>query len=146
MGKRLNDIITTVIPQEHQWKLTILREWPTLIGDMHHHISIHTIQNDILILQAAHPAWAQELSFLTGILKKKINALFPQEYIKTIRFQVGTIKKKTQVAQAAPSSLKKPAPRELTNHEKACLSRVKDQELQQILSDFLRVCSQKESP
>lgn len=86
----LSSILTKIIPEDHRWKMTLLMQWPTIIGALHDKVRIEKIEEHVLYLGVEHPSWAQELSFMTIIMRKKINAALGQERIQHIRFRVVT--------------------------------------------------------
>ncbi len=139
VNTRIKDIIATVIPDEHHWKITLLEKWPLLLGPLHEHIKIEVIKEHVLIVSASHPAWGQELTYLIPILKDQINKLLGHIYIDKIRVIVKKKKsKKIKPQQASPP--KKLAKRALTLKEKTKLATISNKELRTALSQLLSIC------
>ena len=94
MASQFRDLLKGIIPQNHRWKMRLFRKWDGIIGDLKDKVSIECIHNNILVLGVSHPAWAQELYFLSDTLKNKINEALDEERIVDIRFKTIVMKKK----------------------------------------------------
>ena len=79
-------LIKQCVPPSMHWKLDILEGWKELVGHFSSFIHIQMIKDDVLILKAIHPAWAQEFAFFTHELKNKINKLVGSGRISRILF------------------------------------------------------------
>jgi hypothetical protein len=88
MAKTIKLMLREIIVPEHAWKVTILNNWESVIGELKTKVFIEVILDEQVILGVTHPALAQELLFLSPLIKQKINALFTQERIKKIGFRV----------------------------------------------------------
>ncbi|MCK4517980.1 DUF721 domain-containing protein [Candidatus Babeliales bacterium] len=97
MSKRIGSILTTIIPQEHAWKVKLLGKWESIIGNLAPKVRIEKINRSSLVLGVCHPTWAQELYSMTNMLKKKINATLQEEKIKTIHFKIVQFKTEQQL-------------------------------------------------
>jgi hypothetical protein len=84
--KTITAILHSLIPQEHQWKITLFEQWGDLMGPMSRSVTIERIMGTCLFLGVTHPALAQELSYISLSLQNKINARLGACYINAIRF------------------------------------------------------------
>ncbi len=141
MSKKIADLIQTLIPPEIAWKITVLKSWPDIAGDLANHISVFAVQDRQLILQASHPVWAQELNFLAPLIREKINTLISPHIIESISFKI--IKKNSP--HSSPSSpdktnsLQARSKRayDIDARERRCLDAVRDEHLRDILQNYL---------
>ena len=143
MSLQFRDFLKGIIPQDHRWKMKLLRKWDGIIGDLKDKVSIHCIQNNVLVLGVSHPAWAQELYFLSDTLKSKINEALEEERISTIRFKTVVMKKRDEAKEnkVEVEPLKKnPSKVTLSNKESVCLGQVKDDDLRSALLVYYAQC------
>jgi len=148
MAKALKELLLGIIPQEHQWKVTLFKNWDEIIGPMKDKVIIEKIEESVLVLGVAHPAWAQELFLLSPMLKQKINRYLQTERITRIRFKFldlpghrsDTLKKQT-VYRAGDEQknviLKVIA---LSESEKTMLERINNLDLRCSLEQFFQRC------
>lgn len=144
MTKPLKEYLQTFIPDEHLWKVTLYHAWHSIIGNLKDKVHIAEINKNILFLGVIHSAWAHELSFLTPLLKEKINLALKKPHIQEIRFRVIKPKPSTFNKKLSPFSMRNtlqndlcPSYTFLTSHEEELLTTLKDQELRNIMKDFL---------
>jgi len=143
--KPIKNIIKSIIPPQHQWKIKLFQHWKTIIGSMDQHVSLHQIKGSQIILGVTHPAWAQELHFLSPVLKKKVNKLFNEKKIKTIHFRiVSSIKKKESPQLLKKKSYKLDAKQlTLQAREVKALKTITDEELRTTFKQFLFRCKRE---
>ncbi len=144
MAQPIKTLLASIIPENHRWKLAIFEAWPRIIGKLYHKVTIEKIEDDTIFLGVCHPAWAQELSLLTPVLKQKINACLAQATIKHIRFRYTAytpLAKPTIVPAQAPSqqSIYTMLPL-LTDQDYAALATVKTDGLKSIMTAYLIRC------
>ena len=95
MADPIHKILSNIFPEEHRWKMDLLERWEGLIGNLKDKVSIEKIERDVLTLGVVHPAWSQELFFLSDFLKDKINTALKAQRIKKIRFKTkGDVRKR----------------------------------------------------
>lgn len=148
MAKQIQSILTQLIPDEHRWKINLLKEWDSIIGPLKGKVIVDKIQGEVLVLGVVHPAWAQELHMLMPLLKKKINACLDKERITVIRFRF--IDKAVLCNCSAifrpkiRKSIIPPAKHDTLNHaETSALLATKDMELRAALESFLHTSRQQ---
>jgi hypothetical protein len=73
MIKDLKTILSSIIQEEHSWKIQLLKQWETIIGPLHKVVFIEKMDEPTLFLAVTHPTWAQELQSLIPTLLTKIN-------------------------------------------------------------------------
>ena len=148
MSAPFRSILLQVIPAEHQWKFVLFEKWDSIIGPLADRVKIEKITEDTIYLSVVHPSWAQELFFLSSMLKKKINFALHEDKIKNIRFKtaVFNFKEKAQaIAIYSPIfpqfSIKNPrSPAQLTTKEQGILDLVNCDELRSVLGAFYAQC------
>ena len=87
MSKQIGTILETIIPEKHQWKIKLFGCWKTIAGNLNDKVRIEKIENNSLTLGVCHATWAQELFFLSPMIKKKINNILQENKIKKIHFK-----------------------------------------------------------
>lgn len=128
--------------KQQAWKLHIIKNWPSIIGNLHEKVSLQKINNSSVVLGVYDSCWIQELYLLSKLILKKINAHLDHPRIETIRFQCiekatkkeSMKKKQTTDATSCNIILK---PRELV-----ALEKIRDPQLSQALQGFLAKCQQ----
>ncbi len=143
MAKKLGDLVAALFHQKHDWKITLLRTWPEIVGPLATKVRIEKITENTLVLGVQDSCWLQELYLLSPVLIKTINKTLDAPRIKTLRFMVVDIRIKNGKKKSLEPT--KPLPKNiLLNYtEQAALKKVADQELQQALRQFLIRCYQE---
>ena len=140
MVLHVTDLLGSLLPRDHRWKIALFTQWESIIGPLHHHVRIESIQNSTLVLGVSHPVWAQELHALSDILKDKINALLVDHPITDIRFKVIASKEAAKDAAKRQSSSARSAQKckniPLTPQELLSLNRIKDDDLRKTLESY----------
>lgn len=54
-------LLSSIISKEAYWKIKLLNRWPEIAGKFALHVSIKSIEDTIITLEADHPMWAQEI-------------------------------------------------------------------------------------
>jgi hypothetical protein len=139
MTKHVKDLLPSILPKPESWKLALLQEWDTIIGDLKIQVRLDKIQKDTLILSVSNTSWMQELYCLSDVLIKKINAKLGHPYVKKLRFKYSSIRKKN------PNKVdtKNQAPFHeisLTFSQKKALEKIEDLHLKQALKKYLMRC------
>lgn len=135
MQKPTPQILTKVIAQDHMWKTKLFNCWHSIIGSMNSKVRIESISKDCLVLGVCHPAWAQELVFLTPMLKKKINETLQEERIKTIHFKTVDFSKRKLPTTINDQPIHIEQQTEVCEH---CFTFMEHSALQSVASDELR--------
>jgi Dna[CI] antecedent DciA-like protein len=136
----IKHIIAKMFNHSNDWKFILLRDWPTIIGDLAEHVSIEKIENDTLILQVQNSCWLQELYLLSPLLLSTINKKLDKAYIKKLRFKqkgIVTRHEQPQNKQQKNSPTSMPS---LSPQERQALARIGDPQLQMALKEFLYRC------
>jgi hypothetical protein len=141
VSQKISDILSNIIPADVAWKLTLLRAWPEIIGDLADKVTIFSVENDHLILQTSHSAWAQELNFLAPLILEKINTLLGAGTIRSISFKIIKRRPPQTAFQAGKNtntlhSAKTPA-YAMTKQETSKLDSLQDEQLRKALRDYL---------
>lgn len=146
MSKCIGKILIDVIPKKHLWKVKLLGSWDTIIGNLKDKVRIEEISENSITLGVCHSTWAQELFFLSPMLKRKINKLLQEEKIKNIKFK--TVQRQKVVKKTKHEAGKKPCQKEairsiehsLTITEHSTLKEIKNPELATALEQFYIRC------
>jgi hypothetical protein len=121
------------------WKIKLLKEWPSIMGSLARYVSIVKIYDDTIILGAQDSCWLQELYLLSSQIITTINQSLDQPRIKQVRFkQVGHITKKNHSSPIIPGKTAPPIC--LNAREKMALNRIKNENLRSALQSFLIRC------
>ena len=140
MSKLIGKILVDIIPEQHLWKLQLFNNWDSIIGNLKDKVRIEKIYEKSLILGVCHPAWAQELLFLSPVIKKKINTIFQEEKIKNIKFRIVSFKKKQKNNSKKSRPKNKNLEHCLTITEHSTLEALKNKELAGVLEHFCMRC------
>ncbi len=137
MGTHINAFLMKIFPAEHQWKMTLLHNWDSIIGPLKDKVRIEKIHGKILVLGVSHPSWAQELTFVAPMLKRKINKLFDEPRIDVIQFHTVSLQAKKEPYKIAKKEAPAVSPPVyVDNAGKKGLAHIENEELKHILSDY----------
>ena len=139
MAPLIKDLIHTILPSDRDWKLKLLQEWSSIMGNLSSHVRLEKIQEDCLILGVYDSSWMQELYLLTPFLLQTINEKLDQPRIKQLRFKYVSSFKKEKKAFSSFSA-KAHATITLTKQEENALDAIGDPELKKALRSFLVRC------
>lgn len=142
MAQHIKTILSSILTQSHDWRLALLRDWPTIVGDLAGHLFLEKIDNDTLILRVEDACWMHELYMLSPLLLKTINKKLDQPRIKKLRFKQKGIDKK-RVTTSKPQQHKGLTEPVISAQESRALVTIKDPQLQMALKQFLYRCQRE---
>lgn len=141
MPKHVHIFLTSLLPDQENWKVQLLSNWPTIMGHLHTKVQLEKINNDTLVLGVYNAAWLQELYLLSPMLLTAINQKLDQPRIKHLRFkQAGT---PVNMVKKSETKTRQPTHVTLSAHEHAALAQMKDPQLREALKAFLIRCYQE---
>lgn len=139
----LKDILTKTMPQE-SWKLTLLSEWPVIMGTLACRVRIEKIEGSTLILGVQTASWMQELYLLSSVLLKTINTHLGKPYVQKLIFKTAGFKKKeTKPLQPTRPTTVKYEPVPLSFSQKQALAAIQDSGLRDALREFFYRCAKE---
>ncbi len=129
--------IATLLDSFDEWYITLLRDWPAIVGSLSNHMCVERFKDDTLILGVYDTHWIQELHLLAPTIRKTINTYLNKKQIEKIRFKL--VERHVAKKQSTPVSAKKieHPRRPLSDREKKTLHVIKDQHLRVALQSFL---------
>lgn len=140
----LKDILAKTMPQE-SWKLTLLSEWATIMGNLACRVRIEKIEGSTLILGVQSASWMQELYLLSSVLLKTINTHLGKPYVQKLIFKAAGFKKKEEKKiqrPTAPTAITyEPVP--LSFAQKQALAAIQDTGLRDALKEFFYRCAKE---
>lgn len=142
MIKDLKTLFHALLPNNENWKVQLLSNWDTILGNLKTKVHLEKIYDDTLVLGVYDSCWMQELYLLSDMLIKKINEKLDQPRIKHLRFKKIGVQKKNSTSRsyAPPINTKKVV---LNAHEKKALEALSDPQLREALEKFLIRCYQE---
>jgi hypothetical protein len=141
MPKHVHTFLSSLLPKQENWKVQLLSNWQSIMGNLHTKVQLEKIYEDTLVLGVHNSAWLQELYLLSPMLLSTINQKLDQPRIKHLRFkQAGT-----RLEAIKKGDLKTNQRREviLNADEHAALNKMKDPQLREALKAFLIRCYQE---
>ena len=139
MSLPIKNFIPAIIHQKG-WKLQLLSQWATIVGNLESKICIKKIEETQLIIGVYDASWLQELYYLSSILLKTINEKLEKSTLTTIKFvhvqekvtslQIKTFKKSNNSIELIV----------LNKKEQYALEKIKDNDLKKVLHTFLSRC------
>lgn len=122
-------------------KRLLLEKWPTIIGNLHEHVSLEKVTENGVILIVYDSCWLQELYLLTPFLLKKINETLDQPFVKHIHFRLRAKRSPTEQRQMEDTESPLPVKSPLSERETEALKKVSDEALRKALLDFYKQCN-----
>jgi len=141
MAHEIKNLLKKFLNVEDNWKITLLRQWIYIIGELQTKVCLEKIHDDFLTIGVYDSCWLQELYLLSPILLKTINEKLENRPIKRLRFkQVG----RRYIAQKKNKAIDKTIGKNiiLTTDEQETLKHIKDPALEKVLKKFLMRCYQ----
>lgn len=143
MSQHVKTFLTSLIRTESNWKLDLLKKWPTIMGQLHNKVTIEKITDDMIVLGVTDSCWLQELYLLSDLILSSINKNLENHCIKTIRFKQAGTKTEKKIAKIDKPFIEQTIT--LRTHEEQALARIQDPVLQEALKKFLVRCYQEKN-
>lgn len=141
MPKHVHTFLSSLVPKNDSWKIQLLSNWETIMGNLHTKVQLEKIDEDTLVLGVHNSSWLQELYLLSPMLLTTINQKLDQPRIKHLRFkQAG---KRLQTTKVVPIIHKQRKEVIINTQEQAALNNMKDPQLRDALKAFLIRCYQE---
>lgn len=132
-------ILDALLGQGNNWQIQLLNNWPTIVGSIRTKVQLLKIQEDTLIIGVMDSCWMQELYLLSPLLIKTINEKLDRPRIKNLRFKtVGIADKKEKREVPSKKIVSKIV--QLSAREQETLKNIQDEQLRQVLKDYLIRC------
>lgn len=139
MSLQLKQILQGVFKQEN-WKLQLLSNWDTIVGNLADKMRIDKIEGSTLYIGVYQSSWMHELYLLSAVLKKTINNCLDKPRINHIRLKYASKKESTQPKKILKQKKVIFEPISLSSKEEHALVNIKDEELKKALHSFLSRC------
>ncbi len=141
MAKALHDLVAACLPSGG-WRLTLLKEWPTIFGPLSSRVSIESITDATLVLGVSDACLMQELYLLSPLILSTVQKSIGNGYIKQVRL------KRTQMVtyQKPYKNMHIAYPKKsvaLTRAEAHALECIDDSELKEALRMYCIRCHQE---
>jgi hypothetical protein len=144
MASHLKHFLQQVLAPRDDWKVSLLINWPNIVGTLHERMTLEKIEEDILIIGVYDSCWMQELYLLSSMLLATINQKLDQPRIKQLRFKKASIKR-TQDTIKQCASVQEAKKIIISPSEEKALITIEDPGLQAVLKGYLIRCYQGRS-
>ena len=142
MSTHIKNLLKPFIQAKVDWKLKLLNQWETIMGNLAQHATVEKIYQDTIVLGVYDSCWLQELYLLSPTILHTINQHLDQPRLKQIRFKHAVKNTKAPVAKPQVKDWRhKPIP--LNAMEKTALEKIQDSSLKEALKSFLVRCHQE---
>ena len=123
------------------WKIELLKSWPSIIGNLGDRVFIEKIMDNMLILGVTDSSWMQELYILSVPLMTIINEHLKTPRIKRLRFK--NISKKTKTENTInEKKIFVNRMLHLEKKHKTVLNNIRDPQIKSALKNYLRRCNE----
>lgn len=141
MVKALHELVASCLPIEN-WRITLIKEWPTIFGPLSSRVSIEAITDATLVLGVSDACLLQELYLLSPLIVSTIQKSIGNNFIKQVRL------KRTEIVSYQKPIKKMHNARiiktvSLTRTELHALECVRDVELKEALRSYGIRCHQE---
>lgn len=140
----VKNLLHTYLNHEADWKLSLIKNWPEIIGSLGTKVSLEKVHEDTVVLAVYDSCWMQELYLLSPVLINSINKSLDQPRIKQVRFKQAGKKKEKPISKKAEAP-KPPREITLTSRELRALDDVQDPTLREALKAFRIRCYRENS-
>lgn len=135
MAQTLRHFIGLFLKKNNSWKVQLLRDWPTVVGNLHAKLKIVKIHEEHIVLGAYDSVWLHEFYLLSDHLLAKINQSLDKPRIKQLRF-ILIVPRKNTIEQLGCNEEKNVAPPRLSDQDHTLLSRICDNQLREALKRY----------
>lgn len=138
MLKPLHEILAQCLNTDN-WRLTLIKEWPTIFGPFSSRVSIESVYDTTILLGVNDACLMQELYLLSPLILQTIQKSLGNDTIKQVRFKHTELKvmhTRKRPLVAASSDM----PVALTAVEVHALDVIKDPQLQEALRRYGMRC------
>jgi hypothetical protein len=139
MAFSLQTLVAGMLGGDDDWRKRLVKEWPTMVGDLHTRMRFEKISHDVLVIGVYDIHWMHELYMMSPMILQAINEKLGGNFVAKIRFSVvNKTDRFRKVFDGASESyiFEKP----LAERQQKILSTVKDQQLQDALSKLWQRC------
>jgi len=140
MSQLVKDLVQNIIKEinnNDSWKLNLLTNWNSIIGNLHTKLKLEKIHEDTLIVSVNDSCWMQELYLMSNIIINNINKALGQHRINKLRFKLTQEKiKKIYIPQKKELEEKI----NFNSKEMIALTKIEDPHLSQVLEKYLIRC------
>lgn len=136
MAQAVGQLLDSLFNRNDDWKISLLKQWPEIVGDLAQHVQVEKIKGDTLILAVQDSCWMQELYLLSDLLLKSINQKLDRPRIKRLRFKTKGLPQPKKIKKILQPIKRKTKQITLTEHEQNALDKIQDKQLQQVLKEF----------
>lgn len=140
MSEHIGNFLLDIFPREHHWKVLLFQNWDNIIGSLSDKVRIEKLDGNLMVLGVCHPAWAQELYFMSNMIKNKINFILKEDRVKRIRFNTVELNKKTTKSKIRKKAVSKKKILSLNDEHLSILNNIKEDEFRLILSQYYTRC------
>lgn len=139
----LKDMLHDFLGADDDWRITLLKQWPNIIGSLQTRVRIEKIEGDRLVLGVYEVHWMQELFLLSRVLLRSINGYLDQPRIAHVRFTLVEEKSYKLKAGKPEQKTNKLTPSALTLEQLTALQCIVDDQLKAMLISYLGRCTGK---
>lgn len=139
MFHSIKQILPTIFDIQKDWRLCLLKNWKSLVGELDCHMRLEKIEGDTLIIGVYEPQWMQELFLLSRVLLNSVNSNLGHNYIRYLRFKL-VEKRKFKMEIKNNYSQISNFKYELNCNQKLALTKIHDEQLRDMLQGFLVKC------
>ncbi|RTL07463.1 DUF721 domain-containing protein [Candidatus Dependentiae bacterium] len=127
---------------KHNWKFTLLEQWPSIIGTLNNKVSVEKITDNSVVLGVADSCWIQELYLLSPLVQSLINKSLDKPRIQKIIFKQKncSLKKNFETKNTFPKEKSSSSILPFSKKESAALINIQDDELRHFLTLFRNRC------
>jgi hypothetical protein len=141
MAKTLHELIATCLPTDN-WRLTLIKEWPTIFGPLSARVSIEAVHDTTLVLGVSDACLMQELYLLSPLIVSTIQKTIGSSVIKQVRLKRTEMSMKHKPSKTMSVQHTKKTVL-LTRAETHALECVRDLELREALKNYCMRCHQE---
>lgn len=135
----LKEILERVLTDDGDWRTTLLRQWPDIVGNLHSRMALDRIDGSTLIVTVHDSHWMHQLFMMSRFLVQTINRNLGGNYVTHIRFYTKPLAARPVTV---PPLRYQPRSIELASHHIKALALVPDEELREAMRTFLERCLQ----
>jgi hypothetical protein len=144
----LHVLVTALLKLHHNWKIELMVNWDTIVGDIGQHICLEKITEDSTLIIGVHDTrWMQELHYLSHELIDLINRSLGGSSVKAVRFVLSRRLKidhkparKTTSQQRSVQRIVR-IPVSLNSRQIGALQNISDGELRDSLRNLMQMSS-----
>jgi len=132
-----------LVRQEQDWRLYVVQNWTTIIGNLHTKMCLEKVVGDMLVIGVYDVHWMQELHLMSTMIIRTINAKLGDNRVSKLRFVL--VQRRTAHKKSIPVQSNERNTKKIVFPQRCArvLTDIKNKDLHDALQKYFERCMQR---